>query len=41
MTTEHSHQEILEMLQTSAKPPIIATDGSVKLHMQKEPSPGC
>jgi hypothetical protein len=30
LTTEHSHQEILEMLQTSTKPPIIATDGSVK-----------
>jgi hypothetical protein len=30
LTTEHSHQEILEMLQTSMKPPIIATDGSVK-----------
>jgi hypothetical protein len=32
MTTEHSHQEILEMLQASTKPPIIATDGSVKPH---------
>jgi ribonuclease HI len=30
MTTEHSHREILEMLQTSTNPPIIATDGSVK-----------
>jgi ribonuclease HI len=30
LTTEHSHREILEMLQTSTKPPIIATDGSVK-----------
>jgi hypothetical protein len=30
MTTEHSHLEILEMLQASTKPPIIATDGSVK-----------
>jgi hypothetical protein len=30
MTTEHSHREILEMLQASTKPPIIATDGSVK-----------
>jgi hypothetical protein len=35
MTSEHSHQEILEMLQTSTKPPIIATDGSVKLHRAK------
>jgi hypothetical protein len=32
MTTEHSHKEILEMLKASMKPPIIATDGSVKLH---------
>jgi hypothetical protein len=32
MTTEHSHQETLKMLQASTKPPIIATDGSVKLH---------
>jgi hypothetical protein len=32
MTTEHSHWEILEMIQASMKPPIIATDGSVKLH---------
>jgi hypothetical protein len=32
MTTEYSsHQEILEMLQASTKPPIIATDGLVKL----------
>jgi hypothetical protein len=30
LTTEHSHREILEMLQASTKPPIIATDGSVK-----------
>jgi ribonuclease HI len=30
LTTEHSHREILEMLQTSTKPPIIATDASVK-----------
>jgi ribonuclease HI len=30
MTKEHSHREILEMLQTSTNPPIIATDGSVK-----------
>jgi hypothetical protein len=30
LTTEHSHREILEMLQTSTKAPIIATDGSVK-----------
>jgi ribonuclease HI len=30
LTTEHSHREILEMLQTCTKPPIIATDGSVK-----------
>jgi ribonuclease HI len=30
MTTEHSHQEILGMLQASTKPPIVATDGSVK-----------
>jgi hypothetical protein len=30
MTTEHSHREILEMLQASTKPPIIATDGSVR-----------
>jgi hypothetical protein len=31
LTTEHSHREILEMLQTSTKPPIlIATDDSVK-----------
>jgi hypothetical protein len=30
LTTEHSHRAILEMLQTSTKPPIIATDGSVK-----------
>jgi hypothetical protein len=30
LTTEHSHREILEMLQTSTKPPIIATDSSVK-----------
>jgi hypothetical protein len=30
MTTAHSHREILEMLQASTKPPIIATDGSVK-----------
>jgi hypothetical protein len=30
LTTEHSHQKILEMLQTSTKPPIIAMDGSVK-----------
>jgi hypothetical protein len=35
MTTEHSHQDILEMLQASTKPPIIATDGSVKLHRAK------
>jgi hypothetical protein len=35
MTMEHSHQEILEMLQASTKPPIIATDGSVKLHRAK------
>jgi hypothetical protein len=32
MTTKHSHQEILEMLQASTKPPIIARDRSVKLH---------
>jgi hypothetical protein len=25
MTTDHSHHDILEMLQTSTKPPIIAT----------------
>jgi hypothetical protein len=31
MTMEHSHQEILEMLQTSTKPPIIAMDGSVNI----------
>jgi ribonuclease HI len=30
VTTEHSHRDILEMLQTSTKPPIIAMDGSVK-----------
>jgi ribonuclease HI len=30
LTTEHSHREILEMLQTSTTPPIIATDRSVK-----------
>jgi hypothetical protein len=30
LTTEHTHREILEMLLTSTKPPIIATDGSVK-----------
>jgi hypothetical protein len=30
MTTEHSHREILEMLQASTKPPIIATDGSIR-----------
>jgi hypothetical protein len=31
MTTEHSHWEILEMLQASTKPPTLtATDGSVK-----------
>jgi hypothetical protein len=30
LTTEHSHREILEMLQASTKPPIIAMDGSVK-----------
>jgi hypothetical protein len=30
LPTEHSHREILEMLQTSMKLPIIATDGSVK-----------
>jgi hypothetical protein len=30
LTTEHSHQEILEMLQASRKPPIIAMDGSIK-----------
>jgi ribonuclease HI len=30
LTTEHSHQEILEMLQASTNLPIIATDGSVK-----------
>jgi ribonuclease HI len=35
MTTDHSHQEILDMLQTSTKPPIIATDGPVKLHRAK------
>jgi hypothetical protein len=32
MTTEHSHRKILEMLQASTEPPIIATDGSVKPH---------
>jgi hypothetical protein len=30
LTTEHSHREILEMLQASMKPLIIATDGSVR-----------
>jgi hypothetical protein len=30
MTTEHSHQEILEMLQASTNPPIITIDGSVR-----------
>jgi hypothetical protein len=30
MTTAHSHHKILEMLQTSTNPPIIATDGSVR-----------
>jgi hypothetical protein len=30
MATEHSHREIVEMLQASTKPPIIATDGSVR-----------
>jgi hypothetical protein len=30
LTTEHSHREILEMLQASTKPPIIAEDRSVK-----------
>jgi ribonuclease HI len=30
LTTEHSHREILEMLQASTNPPIIDTDGSVK-----------
>jgi ribonuclease HI len=29
LTTEHSHRKILEMLQASTNPPIIATDGSV------------
>jgi hypothetical protein len=32
LTTEHSYREILEMLQAATKPPIIATDGSVKPH---------
>jgi hypothetical protein len=35
MAMEHSHQDILEMLQASTKPRIIATDGSVKLHRAK------
>jgi hypothetical protein len=30
LTTKHSHREILEMLQASTKPPIIAMDRSVK-----------
>jgi hypothetical protein len=30
LTTEHSHRKILEMLQASTNPPIIAMDGSVK-----------
>jgi hypothetical protein len=32
MTTEYRHREIMEMLQASTKPSIIATDGSVKVH---------
>jgi hypothetical protein len=36
MTMEHSHQEIPEMLQANMKPPIIAMDGSVKLHRAQE-----
>jgi hypothetical protein len=30
LTTAHSHREIVEMLQASTNPPIIATDDSVK-----------
>jgi ribonuclease HI len=35
LTTEHSHSEILEMLQASTNPPIIATDRSVKPYIAR------